>query len=116
MYTEFGKFLSKYRNNKQINQKEMAISLGITPAFLSYIENGYKLLPQGIEIKIADKLHFTNEQREDFYKATDKSRKRITFQIPENELDQYLFGGLCRHLDTLTAQQKSEITRILNGG
>lgn len=116
MYTEFGLFLHKYRISKQITQRELAIRLGLTPAYLSYLVNGCKHLPLGIEIKIANKLSLSDEQKEEFFKATDKSRKSIDFQIPENEIDQLLLGSLCRRLDTLTAQQKSEITRILYEG
>ncbi len=114
MLTDFGKFLQKYRLNNQITQKDLAKLIGITPAFLSYTENGHKHLPLGIENKIACKLALSDELKEELNKASDKTRKLIILRVPDNETDQYFLGDLCRHLDTLTTKQKLEIRRLLN--
>ena len=42
MFTPFGKKIRKMRIDKEVRLKDMALSLGVTSAFLSAIETGKK--------------------------------------------------------------------------
>lgn len=65
----------QYRKNKKIRAKQFAAYLGISPSYLSSLENGSRSAPPFKMLEsIADKLDFSAEERQRFYDLAAESK------------------------------------------
>lgn len=62
MATEYGKYLRKLRIDESEKLVDMAKRLGISPSYLSFIENGTREIPPDFSYRIWKEYHLSNEQ------------------------------------------------------
>ncbi|MCH5296094.1 MAG: helix-turn-helix transcriptional regulator [Ruminococcus sp.] len=82
MKTTFGAFVSKKRNEKQITLRRFSRMIGISPVYVSNIENGIRSAPsQDVLVKIAKVLMLDEYEIELMYDLAAKSKNSPTLAI-----------------------------------
>lgn len=81
MKTKLGIFLKKLRIDHDEILMDMALKLGVSAAFLSYVENGKKVMPEGMFDKICNLYEFTPEQRSEFEMAVAESNQFVKVDL-----------------------------------
>lgn len=113
MITELGKFLRKLRIDNTEILKTMADRLGVSPSFLSAVENGKKKMPINWKEIIINSYNFNADKTEEFEKAIIKTEKEITIGINKlSEERQNLAISFARKLDTLSNADIETIKKI----
>ena len=113
MLTPFGKALRVLRLNSGELLKDMAQNLGVTPSYLSAVENGKKEPTQEIMDRLHNSYALGEKEWEMLEEAKVKTIKQlqINFQKEEDEELGLLFA---RKLSTLSYSQRDRIRDILN--
>lgn len=83
--TEYGKFIRKLRIDKNINQKEHAELLGVSPTFLSNIEKGKKAISLEIINSTINALQLNAVEEQEMIKAISKSAPLSIKIVPKNQ-------------------------------
>ncbi|SCY68822.1 helix-turn-helix transcriptional regulator [Ruminococcus sp. YE282] len=93
MKKSFGAFLSEKRVLKDISLRHFSKIIGISPEYLSKIENNLRPAPKDIVLeKIADKLSLSIEDREILFDLAAESKAKLSLAtdlveyIRENEI------------------------------
>lgn len=91
MVTQFGRFCKKLRIDYGEVMADMASKLGVSPAFLSKVENGKKKPPRDWEAKISELYNLSSNQKkeleESIYKAINSDCIDMTsYDTDEREL------------------------------
>lgn len=112
MLTPFGKVLRIFRLNRGELLKEMAEKLGVTPAYLSAIENGKKEPTQELMKRIYQNYDLQKDELQQLEDARAKTLQQIqiNFHRPQDEELGLLFA---RKLNTLSDFQRTKIMDIL---
>ena len=63
----FGKFVSERRKSLGLSVRKLASNIGITAAYLSDIEHGYRKAPENYMPLFIEYLHITDEELDNFY-------------------------------------------------
>lgn len=113
MITDFGKCLRKIRIENNEILKDMASFLGVTPSYLSAVENGKRNIPSGW----AEILHKHYEiSLEELELAIEKSAKSIQISLENKEAsDKELAFVFARNFDRLNGKDKERLKNILTG-
>lgn len=123
----FGEILSQRRKEKKVNLRKLAEAVGISPSYLSDLENGKRLPPSGDNEKykdllneIIDYLELTNDQKEELLIAADE--ELINKGYVTNEMSAYLNNNQAavvalRKATTKNVEEEKwkKIIRILEG-
>lgn len=114
MLTEFGKILRKLRIDNGQLLKDMADTLGISPANLSSVENG-KRNPQPTMVQdVIHAYHLTDEQQDDLWNAYDMARKESSINLAGTcGARQELGLTFARRFNDLSQDQIHEIMNVL---
>lgn len=81
---KFGKFVEVRRKELRITLRAFAESVGISPSYLSDIENGNRKPPEGEKLEsILDKLHLSSKERFIAYDMVGEIRNDIAPDIPK---------------------------------
>ena len=56
-HTQFGQFIKEARLKNELNQKEVAEGVGITQAYLSYLERGEREIDLVLALRLCDTLN-----------------------------------------------------------
>lgn len=83
--TEYGKFIRKIRIDKNINQKEHADLLGVSPTFLSNMEKGKKAISMDFVNQTITALKFTADEERQLIQAVSKAAPLVVKITPKNE-------------------------------
>lgn len=112
MLSPFGRELRVFRMDNGELLKEMATNLGVTPAYLSAVENGKKEPTDELMNRIYKAYQLDENQMTAFEDAKAKTLKmvRINFSRDEEEEVGLLFA---RKLGSLSANQRDAILEIL---
>lgn len=78
--SNFGKTVRKIRIDKNIMQKDMAYEMDYTPAYLSAIESGKRILPDGFLNKLFKVYCFTDEEKGSLVKAAESDTSEFVFK------------------------------------
>ena len=81
MLSEYGKILRKIRIDNGELLKDMAKKLEISPALLSYIENGKREIPQGFTQKVISSYNLPGKIAEQLIAEESQSRKTIKVEL-----------------------------------
>ncbi len=81
MLSEYGKMLRKIRIDNGELLKDMAKKLEISPALLSYIENGKREIPQGFTQKVISSYNLSGKIAEQLIAEESQSRKTIKVEL-----------------------------------
>ena len=86
--TKFGKFLRVIRINTGESAQQMAAKLGMSPSYLSTIENGKRNIPPTMEADILANYKLTEEQKAELRDVIVKSSEMVKIdltELPENK-------------------------------
>lgn len=83
--TEYGKVIRKFRIDKNINQKEHADLLGVSPTFLSNMEKGKKAISMEFINQTITALKFTTNEERQLIQAVSKEAPLSIKITPKNE-------------------------------
>lgn len=81
MHTRLGRFLKILRINHDQILKDMAELLGVSPAFLSAVENGKKNMPESWKKQLRTIYALNAEQCEELELAVLESKKQVVLDI-----------------------------------
>lgn len=81
----YGKLIRKLRIDRNINQKEHAYLLGVSPTFLSGIEKGKKAISMDIINKTIAVLNLTSNEEKQLIEAISKQAPFSIKITPKNE-------------------------------
>lgn len=115
MVTSFGKFLRNLRMDIGELLLNMADKLGVSPAFLSGVENGKRKIPEGWLSKIAALYGLSEEQNEKMKAAYYDSNNEIEIGLHDLQRNQRdLAIAFARKLNSIPDSDISRILNILN--
>ena len=113
MLTSFGKFCRKLRIDYGDLLKDMAVKLGVTPAYLSAVEVGKRNIPKPWEELIARIYSLGNEEKGELHKAIEESAKFIKMDLERvNEENRDLALTFAREFKTLDAEEIEKIRKV----
>ncbi len=115
MVTAFGKFLRNLRMDIGELLLQMAEKLGVSPAFLSGVENGKRKIPSNWVNRISETYHLGEAEKaqlqEAFYDTNNSVKIGLEkLQIPRRNL----VLSFARKLDSISDDEAEQISRILN--
>ena len=115
--TSLGKFLRKLRIDRGELLKTMSEKLGISPSFLSSVENGKKNMPTEWVEKISSIYNLTEQQRMDFDTAIAESEKGVDMKFDGLSAEgRQLTVTFARKIKSLNSQQRDKLQQILFEG
>ncbi len=107
MKKSFGAFLSEKRISKDISLRNFSKIIGISPEYLSKIENNLRPAPKvNILEKIADKLSLSIEDREILFDLAAESKEKLSLA---SDLVEYIRENKIVH-ETLRIAKRCKIT------
>ncbi len=111
MITKFGKFCRKLRIDKGELLYDMATKLGVSPSFLSKVENGKKKPPIEWEEIIINEYGLSGTELEDFREAFFDAKNSESIDISRmGASDKELMLSFARQFDSI---DKIAIKRLL---
>lgn len=115
MVTELGKYLRKLRVDKGLRLFDMAEHLGKSTAWLSYIENGRKKIPQGFADKIAEVYSLPLEEVKKLHESAAKSAGSFKLNVGKNSSKVRIDTAyaLARKFDDIDDDTLGEFLKIL---
>ncbi|MDD4315722.1 MAG: helix-turn-helix transcriptional regulator [Clostridia bacterium] len=81
MLSEYGKILRKVRIDSGELLNDMAVKLGVSPALLSYIENGKREIPQGLTETAITRYNLASGLAEQLRAAETQSKKMVKVEL-----------------------------------
>ena len=94
---------------------DMAQKIGVTPAFLSAVENGRKSAPRTWMKKLSELYSLTEEQRLELEEAFNESVKQIRISIASAHADKRKLAlSFARRFDELDRDEIAAVMQILN--
>ncbi len=64
-----GELIRHYREKRSMSKTQLARAVGVDRSYISLLESGKRTVPLELATTFADVLHFTYEDRENFYRA-----------------------------------------------
>ena len=117
MVTAFGKFCRKLRIDKSQIMLDMATNLGVSPAFLSAVENGKKNVPQKWLDDLAKIYKLSIDDYQELKKAIELSVLEVKFNLQkENNNDREIIIAFAREFKTMDNARKEQIRKLLCQG
>ena len=114
MVTAFGKFCRKLRIDKSQIMLDMAESLGVSPAFLSAVENGKKNVPKTWLEEMTSIYKLSADDKNELRKAIELSVTEVKFNLAkENNSDRELIVAFAREFKSMDAGRKEKIRKLL---
>lgn len=117
MLTEFGKEVRKLRIEITMTLREMAVELGVTPAYLSGVETGRKHIGDPLVRSVIKIFADRGVNAQHLMDAAARSRKEIRIRLQGARADQVeLAVALARRFQDLTPEQvQSAMTTVTEG-
>lgn len=110
MLTEFGKALRKIRIECEELLRDMATTLGVSPAYLSAVETGKRRIPDGWVEEISIKYHLSSDKRADLLQAAENSTQEIKISLQDaSSLKRGAVLTFARALDKLSDEDLKRI-------
>lgn len=115
MANTLGKFLRKIRIDREELLADMARNLGVSPAFLSQIENGGKKPPKNWENEFLAKYDLSTEQEREFRECVfDAVNSKSIDLSPYTQNDRDMMLSFARKLSTIDDEQRAKLMSIIN--
>lgn len=112
MLTPLGKALRMFRLEKGELLKGMATKLGVTPAYLSAIENGKKEPTQEFMARLYKAYQFDAKQQANIEEARARTVREIRISF-DNEEDEELGLLFARRMKGLSHDERDQILKLL---
>ena len=114
MVTELGKFLRKLRIDCGEVLFDMAGKLGVSPAFLSAVENGKKRMPSKWNELLPSVYSLSDTMRSAFTDAVADSEKGVEIPLCGLGVEQRRLGvTLAREIKTLSPEKAEQLQALL---
>src|SRR5690606_13429981 len=115
MITKLGKVLRKARVDSEMTLGDMADAVGISPAFLSAIENGKKDIKEPLVEKLANLLKLSDEKLVEFQMIAMASNSEVRVNLEKHGEKQIeAVTLLARHIADLSEDSLEDISKIIN--
>lgn len=115
--TQLGKELKKLRIDLGITLADMALSLGISPAFLSAVENNKKRVPDSFLANLAINYAYVQENREKFEVLINQARNEVVLKLDNPTYKETSIAtALARKFSSLSEQDKDVLLNLLTNG
>ena len=112
--TPFGLFLKNLRITKGYQLTQLALSVGISPCYLSSLESGKKGPPsQKVLDRIISELNLSSEEMVELETARSASNKTYTMPDGLEIYQQVLVSHIWSRLDSIKPEQAACIEMIL---
>ena len=117
MLTEFGKILRKIRIDRQELLRDMACNLGISPAYLSAVENGKRKAPGSWLDKIISDYCLNSAEASELRRAFEESQEEIRIALDEvSSQKRNVAISFAKALDGLTDEELKKIMSVIQKG
>ncbi len=114
MRTKLGDFFRSIRMKENISLRKMAVDMGVSPAFLSAIENGKKKMPDSWFALIPEKYHLTDDEASEFKDIAYESFETVELNIANaTDANKKLAIRFARRFDSIDDNTSKEILRLL---
>lgn len=114
MRTRLGDFLRSIRMKANISLRKMANDLGISPAFLSAVENGKKKMPDSWFALVPDTYHLSDSEANEFKDIAYESFDTVELNIAKaSENNKKLAIRFARRFDDIDEKTSEELLEIL---
>jgi len=116
--TPFAQAVRELRRRKGVTQKEMAISLGVSPAYLSALEHGRRGSPSfDLLQRIAGYFNIIWDEAEDLFQVAGESAPRVVLDTAGMDPAYTSFANLlARRIRALAPETLEEMRVILERG
>ena len=114
MRTKLGDLLRSIRMKADISLRKMASDLGISPAFLSAVENGKKKMPDGWFTLIPETYNLSDAEIEEFKDVAYESFDTVAVNIANaSEANKKLAIRFARRFEDIDEKTSEELLSIL---
>ena len=114
MRTKLGDYLRGIRMKTNISLRKMSTDLGISPAFLSAVENGKKKMPDSWFSLIPETYGLSDDETDEFKDIAYESFDAVELNIAKaSETSKKLALRLARRFDELDDKTSEELIRVL---
>lgn len=114
MLTLFGKFCRKLRIDNGELLKDMAGKLGVTPSYLSAVENGKRNVPHDWLELISNLYSLSGNEKNTLRTAVEESQLSMKMEMKDlNNNDKNLIMAFAREFKDLDEENKEKIRKIL---
>lgn len=114
MVTRFGRFCRNIRMENGKLLYDMATQLGVSPAFLSRVENGKAKPPIGWEEIIQSNYELTKEQSTELMQSIFEARSGNAIKIDSFTTDEKnMMFAFARKLDSMNESEKDQWKKML---
>ena len=114
MSSAFGIFMRKYREKSGESLRTMSKRLGISPAFLSAMEVGRKLVPADYLEIINNEYHLTPEEYKDLFVAISESNNKVSLELEKmNEAQKEVSMVFARKIDNADPELLEKLRKVL---
>ncbi len=114
MRTKLGDFLRGLRMKDEISLRTMAADLGISPAFLSAVENGKKKMPDSWFSLIPEKYNLTDNESDEFKDIAYESFETVELNLAKaKDANKKLAIRLARRFDEIDEKTCEELLEVL---
>ena len=114
MRTRLGDFLRSIRMKANISLRKMANDLGISPAFLSAVENGKKKMPDSWFALVPDTYDLSDSEINEFKDIAYESFDTVELNIAKaSENNKKLAIRFARRFDDIDEKTSEELLEIL---
>ncbi len=84
----FGKYLERKRKYNQILARELAIKVGVSPAYICELEKDKRIAPKNDLLdKIAEVLNLNSEEKLFYYDLAANSQNTVSKDLPDYIMD-----------------------------
>lgn len=117
MITKLGVFLRKLRLDNNEIMKDMAGKLGVSPSFLSAVENGKKKMPDSWLDSIIDLYDLNEKKQNELLIAIEESKKKVEIALDEfSGSKKRLLLSFARELNGMDERDLEIIKNLLKKG
>jgi len=114
MITKFGKFVRHLRLDHNIILKDMADTLGVSPAMLSGVENGKKSIPLDWEKKLVIEYRLDTDQQKELHDAILESINQVRLETKGSSFEKVdLAISFARNFDKMSDEKLKEMMELL---
>lgn len=114
MRTRLGDFLRSIRMKADISLRKMATDLGISPAFLSAVENGKKKMPDSWFALIPETYHLSESESDEFTDIAYESFETVELNLVKAKgANKKLAIRLARRFDEIDEKTCEELLEVL---
>lgn len=112
MVTRFGKFCRKLRIDRGEILYDMAGKLGVSPAFLSRVENGKKRPPEGWEEKLVSIYNLQSDEQHELHESLFEAKNSESINLRDySDSDKEMMLAFARRVNKINRSAFEEFLK-----